>query len=82
MSKMLSVVDSGPRNRAERRHPELMGPRAYSIIETARLLGVSRALVYGLLRDGRLRSVAIGPRRRVIPAASLAELLDGTQVSS
>ncbi len=51
------------------------GPRAYSVAETARRLGVCRDTVYDLIYRGQLRSTRLG-RRRVIPASALAELLD------
>ena len=79
MPEALPATTPEPRNRFERRHPELVdeGPRAFSVAETARRLTVSRDVVYVLLNEGRLRSVSIG-RRRVIPASSLAAFLDAT----
>jgi excisionase family DNA binding protein len=47
----------------------------FSISETAGKAGVGVTSVYGEIRTGRLRSVKIG-RRRMIPAAALAEWLD------
>lgn len=51
------------------------GPRAYSIAEVARRLGVSRDLVYVEINAGRLRSVRVS-NRHVISAKALEEFLD------
>ena len=40
-------------------------PRAYSIGETAELCGVSRATLYRLLAQGKIRSIKIGTRRLI-----------------
>jgi excisionase family DNA binding protein len=44
------------------------------IDDAATLTGLSRSRLYELLSEGRIRSVAIG-RRRLIPVASLRELI-------
>ncbi len=44
-----------------------------SIVEAARIAGVSRSKLYELLRDGTVKSRNIG-RRRVVIRRSLAEL--------
>ena len=49
-------------------------PLLYTPGETAELLRVCRTTVYGLIRDGELRSVKIG-RRRLIPAEALADYI-------
>ena len=50
-------------------------PRAaYSVTETAELLGLCEASVYRALRRGDLVSVLIGGRR-IIPASSIGKLL-------
>ena len=51
-----------------------MTPLLYTPAETAELLRVCRTTVYGLIRDGELRSVKIG-RRRLIPAEGLADYI-------
>jgi excisionase family DNA binding protein len=56
---------------ADQAAPERLG---YSVPEAAEVLGVSRALVYQLLRTGELRSLKLG-RRRIIPRDALGELL-------
>jgi excisionase family DNA binding protein len=47
---------------------------AYSITETAEALGVSRDLVYDILRAGALKSVRVG-RRRLVSAEALKAYL-------
>lgn len=48
---------------------------AYSINEVAETLGVSRDLVFDLLRRGDLHSIKVG-RRRIIPADALDKFLN------
>lgn len=48
---------------------------AYSIIETATALSVSRTSVYMMLADGRLNAFKLG-RRRLIKADSIKRLLN------
>jgi excisionase family DNA binding protein len=47
-----------------------------SVPETARLLGISRALAYDLVRRGELPALRLG-RRRLVPRAALADLMTG-----
>jgi excisionase family DNA binding protein len=47
----------------------------YSIREAAEASGLSRATLYRLISDGRLKTVKIGARR-LIPVAALTALLD------
>ena len=42
-----------------------MEARAFSVMEAAQYLGVSRSQVYRLLADGSLKSLKIGARRLV-----------------
>lgn len=49
-------------------------PISVSIEDATKLTGISRSRIYELMNEGRLRSVHIG-RRRLIPTASLRELL-------
>ena len=49
-------------------------PRLYSVEEAADLIGVARSTCYGLLADGRLRSILVG-RRRLIPADAITEMV-------
>lgn len=51
-----------------------LGPLAVSVDEAARLLAVSRDLVYDLVATGELVSVRLG-RRTVIPVIALQELI-------
>ncbi|WP_288934771.1 helix-turn-helix domain-containing protein [uncultured Sphingomonas sp.] len=48
---------------------------AYSIPEAAAAVSIGRSKVYGLIAEGRLETRKIG-KRTVIPAASLAKLLE------
>lgn len=48
---------------------------AYSIAEAAAAVSIGRSKVYALIAEGRLETRKIG-KRTVIPAASLAELLE------
>ncbi|PWU44510.1 excisionase [Micromonospora globispora] len=53
-------------------------PKSVRPAEAAALLGVCRDTVYVLMRSGRLRSVKLG-RARLIPVASIEELLTATE---
>lgn len=48
--------------------------KAYRPPEVAKVTGLSRAFVYQLIADGRLRSVRLG-RALLVPAAAVADLL-------
>jgi excisionase family DNA binding protein len=47
-----------------------------TVDEAADQLGVSRSLIYSLLRDGALKSVKIG-RWRFIPTREIDRIIDG-----
>lgn len=47
----------------------------YKVVDAARMLNISRTVVFELLRAGRLRSVKQG-RIRLIPAAALQDYVD------
>ena len=51
--------------------------RALSVTEAARACGISRASVYRLVSDGKLKTIKIGARRLIRPEA-LEALLDGS----
>jgi len=55
----------------------------YRPADAARVLGIGRTAVFGLLKSGRLRSVKLGGSR-LITAAALAEFVrqleDGTAI--
>ena len=51
---------------------------AYSVDEAARALGVSRDVIYGQLRTGRLKSIKVG-RRRIIGRQHIDEFLAGPE---
>ncbi len=48
----------------------------HSVDETSELLGVSKWVVYRLIREGRLRAVRLG-RRLVVPTDAIVDLLAG-----
>jgi excisionase family DNA binding protein len=48
---------------------------AYTVDEATEALGISRDLVYDLMRTGRLRYVQVSGRKRLIPADAISELL-------
>ena len=50
-------------------------PLVYSVAEAARLLGISRALAYSLVRQRQLPSIQLG-RRLVIPRRALDQFLE------
>lgn len=52
-------------------------PVALTVDETAKTLHIGKALVYDLVRSGKLRSLRIGRKVRV-PRNALAEYLDGS----
>lgn len=54
--------------------------QGYSPEDASKVVGLSRGTLYNLMAAGKLRSVKIG-RRRIIPAAALAELLASTDVA-
>ena len=49
-----------------------MVPLLCSVNQAADALGLSRSMVYELIRSGRLRTVKQG-RRRLVPVAALSE---------
>ncbi|MFC9243241.1 helix-turn-helix domain-containing protein [Streptomyces sp. NPDC057136] len=49
-----------------------VSPALYRIPEAVRALGLSRSVVYDLIRTGRLRTVKEG-RTRLVPAAAISE---------
>ena len=62
-----------PDSRRRRTGPPETSPQAlYRIPEAMQLLGLSRSVIYKLIRSGRLRSVKEGTTR-LIPAEAIAE---------
>ena len=51
-------------------------PRLLSIRQAAREINIGRTAVYGLPRDGKLKSVKIG-RRRLIPRDAIEAFIAG-----
>lgn len=58
-------IDSPPRNRVERRHPN-QARLAYLPTEVADLIGQSRAQIYTYMADGSLPSIKLGRSRRIL----------------
>lgn len=58
-------------NKLENTHQNIL---SVSILDAAKMTGLSRSSIYELLNDGRLRSVLIG-KRRLIPTSALRELI-------
>ena len=51
--------------------------RLYNIQQAARVLNLSRATIWRLLRDGRLPCVELRPGSRRIPSAAVTEFVKG-----
>lgn len=49
----------------------------YRIAVAAGMVGLSRATIFRLIRDGRIGVKRIGPRVTLIPESELRKLLDG-----
>ncbi|MFI0716563.1 helix-turn-helix domain-containing protein [Streptomyces inhibens] len=60
--------------RTDRREAEAL-PVLYRIPEATRVLGMSRTVVYDLIRVGRLRTVKEG-RTRLVPVSAVAEYVE------
>lgn len=56
-----------------------MAPLAISINDTAKVLGVGRSSIYGLMKEGRLESIKIG-RRTLLTTASINRLTQGNRL--
>lgn len=54
---------------------ELRRRPTVSVVEAAQVLGISRGLAYGMVKDGRLDSIEFGPKRWRVPSASLLRML-------
>jgi excisionase family DNA binding protein len=53
------------------------GNRGWSVPEAAEILGVSVRTAWALIAEGRLRSVKVSQRRRVVTDAEIARVLSG-----
>lgn len=51
---------------------------AYSVNESAEVLGIGRTLLFELIREGRIPSVKLG-HRRLIPRSDLEEFVQSLQ---
>lgn len=72
-----ATTEAGTTRRRQRR-PAVIPPTklAYSIVEFAAALGISRPTVYSMIHEGQIRTVLIG-RRRLIPASEIERVLSG-----
>lgn len=50
-------------------------PLAVSVPVAAAMIGVSRDFVFGLIRDGEIESMLLGPRTRRIPVAAIHDYM-------
>lgn len=51
-------------------------PLAYRVNEFCRKIGIGRSSLYGLIKDGKIRTVIIAGRR-LVPASEAERLLSG-----
>lgn len=65
----------GPGPEQRRVNAVVVPAQLHRIPEAMRLLSLSRSVIYELIRAGRLKSVTQG-RRRLIPAAAIAEYIE------
>lgn len=49
--------------------------RYFTLEEAAKLLRISRSTMYRLLKSGKLRTVRLGERRRLVPESAVEELV-------
>ena len=61
----------------ESKRKEEIPPIGVSILQAAKMLGVSKKTFYPLIREGKVRTVNIG-RRVLVSVQSLHEFVDGT----
>lgn len=54
---------------------ELAAPRLHTVEVAARLLGIGRTTMYGLLRSGEVTSVKLG-RRTLVPDREIERVID------
>lgn len=54
---------------------ELLSRPTVSVEQAGRLIGISRAHAYAMVRDGSMPVIRLGPRRVRVPSAKLRELL-------
>jgi excisionase family DNA binding protein len=57
--------------------PAVPGNRGRSVPEAAEVLGISVRTAWALIADGRLRSVKVSQRRRVVTDAEISRILSG-----
>lgn len=57
---------------AETAAPDRVAPLNHSVIDSARIIGVSRTTVYEEIKAGRLRTIKLGTRT-LVPASSIRD---------
>ena len=80
---MMNKQDETPSGERKRKHREVLtvddlrDPQrpTCSVVESARLPGLSKGGAYAMVKDGRLPSIEITPRRWRVPSAALLALL-------
>jgi len=65
-----------PQEKPERKRTENFERISVSILEAAKMLGISKPHFYPLIKEGKVRTVKIG-RRTLVSVQSLRELVDG-----
>ena len=49
--------------------------RTYTVTEAAKIIGISRSLAYQMANEGKLPTILVGVRKKVIPKAALEQWL-------
>ena len=65
-----------PEPKPERKRTESIERIGVSILEAAKMLGISRPHFYPLIKEGKVRTISIG-RRVLVSVQSLHEFVDG-----
>lgn len=74
LTKVVGKLDQVAKALAAVRRAETTPKMAYSVLETCATLGITRPSLYGLIADGRLRTIKVGSRR-LIPVNEIERLL-------
>jgi excisionase family DNA binding protein len=72
---MAEIADTKPKRLRKRRAPPPLDTAiAYTVRDASHVSGLSRSKLFGLIKDGKIRSVFVCGRR-LIPADALRELV-------
>ena len=71
---MSDIAHANSPNRAARRYPPK--PISATIDDTCKITGLGRSTVYELIKQGKLKAVAVG-RRRLVLYSSIEALIEG-----